>query len=133
MPTVSYNKKGFADKYFNVQKIAATGGKTFMIIDAKSVGETDVSFMQVKRALSSRLFSQDGFITFDVFYTRTGTSVAARIFSNNLNTNDIKFFKSGTCLYYQVNSVGGYAFFLGANIKISEAALPNDAIETPIE
>ena len=133
MPVVSYNTRGFADKYFNVKKIAATGGKTFMFVDVESVGETDVSFMQIKRALSSRLFSEDGFIIFDIFYTKTGTNVAARIFSNGLSTSDIKFFKSGTRLYYQVNSVGGYAFFLGANVNVSEVTLPDDAVEISIE
>ena len=70
---------------------------------------------------------------FDIFYTRIGTNVAVRIFSNGLSTSDIKFFKSGTCLYYQVNSVGGYAFFLGANVKVSETTLPEDAVEILIE
>lgn len=133
MPMVSYNKRGFANICFNIQKIAATGNKTFIFGDAGNIGNTNVSFMQIKRALSSMNFNKDGFITFDVFYTKKNTEIGARIFSNGLSISDVKFFKSGFCIYYQVNSVGGYAFFIGANVKVSEVVLPEDAVEIQIE
>ena len=69
----------------------------------------------------------------DIGYTKNEDAIHAYgISAKGDNQFSIKFYTQGQRLYYQVNSIGGYVYFIGANVDVSVVTLPEGAVEVTI-
>ena len=134
MPVASYNKNGFANKLLNIQSINATLNKTFFIADITNTRDREASFLGVIQISNSSEITSGKMSFIHIGYVNLSNKIFAYgIKEKTGNPFNFKFYTQGAKLYYQVNSIGGFAFFLGANVKVSETTLPEDAVEILIE
>ena len=132
--TVSYNKAGFADKLFNVQKVDATLYKTFLIADITNTGDREAFFLQVIQIGNSTDILSGKISFIHIGYVNYNNEILAYgIKEKTENPFNFKFYTQGSKLYYQVNLIGGYAYFIGANTKVVSVELPEDAVEVQMK
>ena len=133
MPVATADKKGFADILLNVQISSITLNRTFLVCDLTALYNDSAGYLRIIQIKNTVQVESKLFNIFDIGYAKSHNLLYVRILHLNNDNFNIKFYKQGQRLYYQVNSFGGTAIFIGANIKISEVKLPEDAVEVPIE
>ena len=129
MPTATVDKNGLADAALNYQFINATLNKIFLIGQGE-ISEKVYTFKLIQAKNDSEIGK--AFSIFFVGITLFHDNLYTNILGINGNPFNAKFFVKDNSLYYQVNSLGGYLFAYGSNVKITETQLPEDAKEVKI-